>query len=411
MNKKKVVYIIVGIVLLVVLAVGIFFAAFIYPKLSIGNKIVTLLEPMIKAENQSMGIAIDARRNDDVIAMESELYFLTEDDMKYFVMEQNDFPIFIADNLLLFENGKAFLMGEETVSQTLDYKTMFSLMLALFEELDMTVEDSEFETSYAVSVTGEQMKNLLNSVMPAEEILFGNSADLIESVEQIQLRVIEKNEKLHRIEMIGNANMSDSPIDLKITITDIQILESGAYPIPSAVKECIETVDKDSLFSLSEDLFRLVKVAMPLADGENLSGNVAISVDCGLLQINTEADLETLKNQTSMDDASSSGGFAMGDISELPAMLAYLAMESDIQCIQKEDSYLYNMTLDADTMQELAEMVAPEITEYAVSLSKGNMTLVVLDETLFSMKVSIEGKLNALIVEIPVSVGVEFTFK
>ena len=69
------------------------------------------------------------------------------------------------------------------------------------------------------------------------------------------------------------------------------------------------------------------------------------------------------------------------------------------------------MTLDADRMQEVAEMIAPEIAEYAVHLSKGDMTLVVLDETLSSMEVSIKGKINAIILEIPVSVAVKFTFK
>lgn len=411
MNRKKLTYIIVGIICIVLLVGGIFFATSLYPRLSVGNKIVTLLEPIIKAENQSMDISIDARVKDEVITMESEVYFITEDDMRYLVMEQKDFPIFIADNLLLFENGKAFLLGEETVSQTLDYKTMFSLMLTLFEELDITEEKSEFETSYAILVTGEQMKSLLTSVLPSEEIFLGNRADFIESVEQIQLKVVEKEEKIHCIELIGNGNRSGSPIDLRITITDIEILESGIYSIPEDVKESIETVDRNTLFNLSEDLFRLVKAVMPLTNSENLKGNVNILVDCGLLQINTKTDLEKLKNQTFFDQESSSGTSNNGQINELPKVLAYLAMESNIQCIQKENSYVYSMTLDADTMQELAEMIAPEIAESAVRFSNGDVTLVVLDETLSSMEVSIKGKINAFIVEIPASVGVEFTFK
>jgi len=71
---------------------------------------------------------------------------------------------------------------------------------------------------------------------------------------------------------------------------------------------------------------------------------------------------------------------------------------------------VYRLVLDQPAMQELARMILPELAQYGGNLTEGEATIRLENDAITSMKVSIEGKVSALLVQIPVTVGAEFTF-
>ena len=55
-------------------------------------------------------------------------------------------------------------------------------------------------------------------------------------------------------------------------------------------------------------------------------------------------------------------------------------------------------------------MILPELSRYSDNLTAGNVTVVLEEGVISTMKISIEGKISALIVQLPVAVCAEFRF-
>lgn len=458
MNKKKTLYIILGAIGVVLLAIIVFFAVTIYPKLKAGKDIADALQPILEAENQSMYLDVNADINGELISLNTDIYLTKENDIKYMVLEQEGHPFYIVDNMLFLENGKAFLLGEEMQGQALEYEALFVQIAAVYDMFDITAVETDLETSYSVMVTGEQIETLLAAVMPTEQESF-------KGIETLQVALVTKEKKLDRIELSGKVDLEGTSVQIAVTIADFHILEEGEYAIPEVIKESVATVDKDSLFNLTQDLYRLIVALEPFSDMENIDGTVTMTVDCGLLQMNNTIDFSDLKKWAGGIGASDSGNYSGADktedntntesdteledavildentidkditdenktednrthtqqlvpeesekinLQQLPKIIGLLCMEGDISCTENGTSYVYRLVLDADFMKQLVESIVPEIVNYVVTLGEGSAELILEEERITSMKIVIKGDLNMIFTEVPMEIGAEFRFR
>lgn len=109
-NRKK------GMVLIIA---GIIFIALIFyiginltPKARMLKEITSALEPVLKEANQSMKLSMNVGTGENSIQTDVRIYMLKEE-RKYFVMEVNGVPLYIADQLLVLKNGKAFEIADK----------------------------------------------------------------------------------------------------------------------------------------------------------------------------------------------------------------------------------------------------------------------------------------------------------
>lgn len=188
-----------------------------------------------------------------------------------------------------------------------------------------------------------------------------------------------------------------------MTLSGFRILAAGDYPIPDTVKEAAASVNRAELFSLTEDLFRLVKALMPFADMDSISGTLALAVDCGPLQLDTRMDLSDLKT-------ASGSRLDPEKLQKLPEALGLMCMEGDLSCTKDGSAYMYRLVLDQPALQELARMILPELARYSGDLTEGEASLRLENNTVVSMKVSMKGSERALLVQLPVSVSAELIF-
>lgn len=421
MKNKKLVYGIIGVFVLVFAGIALYFGTKVLPKMNAVNEIIGALQPMIEAQNQSMDLEIDAKVKDEAIQLDSKLYMLTEDDRKYLVMEQESFPIYIVDNMLLFENGKAFLLADEIESQTdeLDYDKLFSLLMVLYEELDMTFVKTDLETSYSVMVTGEKMQEVLDILVPAEELLAIENLDLSQNMQQLQVCVVLQEGKLQRIEFAGEGNIMDTTSSISLHLSNFKLLESGAYPIPPAVIETVQTADKSTLFNLTEDVYRLAVALEPFSDIETIDGTVQVEVNCGLLQFDTTLDFQEMMKMT-QEDADGNIGSEGADgedaqmnttaLQNIPQMMGYLCMESEIRSVETQEGNIYTLVLEESAMQEICEMVIPELLNYVIDFKEGNVELLLTGDRISTMKITIDGSIRVLFSDIPAEVNIVFQF-
>lgn len=396
MKHKKWVLIILGIILLVVVIAAVCIGLRAAPTVNHALRISELLQPVLDAENQTMHIAVSAEFDGKPLALESDVYLVTEDGLSYLSIEQNGTAVYVADNVLFLENGKAFKIGDKLQAQAASYKDLLPHIGALYEALKITAEEAGNETAYSITVTGEQVDTLLAAASLGETLP-------VNGIEKLNVCLTERNEKLERITFSGNGTLDGTSVSLNVTLSGFRVLAAGDYPIPENVKQSAATVDPEALFSLTEDLYRLVLALAPFTDTDSIDGTLALTVDCGLLQVDTDLKLSDLKT-------TSGSQFDPEKLQKLPEMLGWLCMEGDISCTPKGDAYVYALELDQQGMQDLSQMILPELSQYGGNLTEGSVTVILEDNTITSMNVSIEGKISALIAQIPITVGAEFTF-
>lgn len=396
MKNKKWVLTILGIILLVVVIAAVCIGLRAVPTVNHALRISELLQPVLDAKNQTMRIAASAEFGGKMLALENDVYLVTEDGLSYLCIEQNGTAVYVADNVLFLENGKAFKIGDKLQAQAASYKDLLPHIGALYEALQITAEETDSATAYSITVTGEQVDTLLTAASLGDTLP-------VAGIETLNLCLTEKDGKLEKIIFSGNGNMDGTSVSLDVTLSGFRVLAVGDYPIPENVKQSAATVDPNELFSLTEDLYRLALALAPFADMESIDGTLALTVDCGLLQVDTDMKLSDLKT-------TSGSQLDPEKLQKLPEMLGWLCMEGDISCTPKENAYVYALELDQQGMQQLSRMILPELSQYGGNLTEGSVTVILEDNTITSMNVSIEGKISALIAQIPVTIIATFTF-
>ena len=395
-RSKKTILIVLCVILLAavvgILAIGLKIA----PNINHALRISELLQPMLEAKNQAMHIAVSAELDSKAFDLESDIFLTEEDGVSYLAVEQNGAAVYIVDNLLFLENGKTFKLGDAMQPQTKVYEDLLPQIGALYEVLKITAEKTESETAYSITVTGGQVNTLLEAASLGETI----PAD---GIQELHLQLTEKDGKLHNIIFTGSGNADGAAVWLQVTLSGFRILAAGDYPIPDAVKQAAATVDPNALFSLTEDLYRLVLALASFADMESIEGTLALRVDCGPLQLDTQMPLSDLNTD-------SNSQIDPEKLQTLPEVLGLMCMEGNLSCTNEGSDYLYRLVLDQPAMQELARMILPELTHYGGDLTEGEVSIRLENNEVVAMKVSIEGKVSALLVQIPVTVSAEFMF-
>lgn len=423
MEKKKwkiAIGVLLAIVVLIMIVFIADFCAGYLSRLKIGKEIADVLQPVLTEENKSMHLHVGADINGESLLFDSDIYMVKEDEVSYFVMEQMDVPVYIVENLLFLENGHAFKLAEEMEMEMPepDYKNLFLQIAAVYEVFDFTCVKTDLETAYAVEVTGEQVQKLLEALGPVENVLSADAGDKttgngvistqtaidFSMIEILNLEMIARNDSLYEIKMTGNAVVDGSEVAVEIILSQFQVLEAGAYEIPKVVQQAVATVDESTLFNLTEDLYRLFLAFDKLAKQESVDGTVTLHANCGMINFENTYNLSEFQT----DSEVSSDTEKLQDIENLPEMIGLLCMESEIRSEETSQGNVYSLRLDETSMQKISEMVVPELVDYVIDFKEGNVEILLGDEAILSMSISINGSIRVLFSDVPAEVGVEF---
>ena len=395
MKSKKILLVILCVILVAVVVGALCIGMRVAPTVNHTLRISELLQPVLNAENQMMHIAVSAKVDGQPIEMESDIFLVTEDGVDFVALEQNGNAVFASGNVLFLENGKAFKIGDDLQKRMTSYQDLLPQIGVLYNALKITAEETEHETVYSITITGDQVDTLL-AVASAGEVL------PVDGIEKLNLCLTERNGKLEQIRFSGNGELDGTSVALNVSLSGFRTLAAGDYPIPEEVKESAATVDSDQLFNLTEDLYRLVLALSPFADMESIDGSLNLVVDCGPIQLDTKLQLSDLQASSDSVDYQKLRG--------LPEMLGWLCIEGDISCTPEGNAYVYVLKLDQQSMQALARMISPELAQYGGKLTEGSATIILESGRIASMCASISGKINALITQIPITILAEFSF-
>ena len=406
MSNKKVKAIAIGIVALLLLGVGIWKAPNLFPTINATHEIMNALQPFLDAKKQSMYLELDVEAGEQKLQLEADIYAIKEESKEYLVIEQEKTPFYVVDNLILLENGKAFLLTNEELNQgkeNVNYLDMIPILATAFDEFQINRTEEKEKISYQIEVTGEQMRDILEATMSSK-------ADSVKSVECLQVELITIDGKLDYIQISGSANSTDSKISISMRISDFEVLADGAYEIPQLIKDSAKNADKDKLFCLTEDLYRLIKAVEPLSDTQKLQGTMNWQLSCGIIQINSTIDLEKLHSIPA--GTSNKGEQEKAETAtSLIDLMSTMVMEGELSCKEVNGVYVYELVMEEKAMKQFAETISPEMVSYVVNFEKGTIKLEIKEETLQELTIDISGSFNVLFTKIPVSIGVDLNFQ
>lgn len=395
MKNKKIFLALIAILIAVAVSIGIV-AARVVPKVNHSLRIGQLLQPLLDAPNQGMRMAVQGTLEGKSFQVDSRIYRIREAETDYLVLERNGHAVYFANHALFLENGKAFAIGDSMKMQPEEFEELLSRIGSLFGLLDITATQTDARTTYAITVTGEQVDALLAAASLGQELP-------VEDLQKLELQLTEQNGVLETIVLFGGGDLKGASASVQITLSDFQVLDAGAYAIPTPVRQQAATVNPQELFSLTEDLYRLALALAPLAEQMQLDGTLELAVNCGLLQLDTRVNLADL-NSASLPEADSEM------LKALPEMLGWMCMEGQLRCTVEDNGYLYELVLDQGNMQDLVSMILPEVAGYADFLTEGKVQIRLENGRLESMGVSVAGKIPALITQIPVTIQAAFLF-
>ena len=393
LKKKDIVLIIAGIIFLLLLA---FIGFRILPKNRMIKEIAQALQPVIEAENQFLHLKLDGTVDDKEILLDSDIYLITDQSQEYVIAKMSEIPIYITDNLLIFENGKAFRISNEMEGKIIDYKGLLSHISKIYGLLDIACEKTEEETTYKVQVTGEELDKLLN-LLPVEY-------EAIENIEELQLTLVTRENKLSTLEFYGRTVASDKKVELHLDLSGFKELAAGSYVIPEAVSYTVKNVDRASLLTLTEDLYRLIVAASKFEQEEAMTGMVYVKVDCGILHLNSSVPLKNLL------DGSSNSKINL-DKEKMLEIILYLCIEGNLSCAETKEGYRYELQLGEDVMQSIVSTFVPELVNHVVTIQNGSSYLILKEEDISTIHVNIDGNITVLMAEILASIDIEMCFK
>ena len=396
MNRRKGIFLLAaGILLLAGVMAAVCAGLGAAPAVNHALRISELLQPVTEADQLAMHVAVSAKINSETVDLESDVTIIAGAEPRFLILEQRGITLYVADNVLFLENGRAFRLGDAMQTHAASYAALLPRIGALFDQWQITAEQTEEGAVYEITVTGEAAEQLLAVVSPAETLP-------VAGIRELKLALTEKRGVLEEIRFSGAGRVNGTAVAILVELSGFRFPVSGEDPVPEAVRQRAATVDPGELFSLTEDLYRLVLAIEPLAHGEPVAGNLSLAVDCGPLQMDTELNLSELQTDSGQIDPE--------QLRALPEMLALICMEGDIRCTFRDGSYVYGLELDRQSMQELARMILPELEQYGSSLTGGSVTVVVKNNKVVSMNVSIGGAVRVMLVQLPISVTVEFSF-
>lgn len=314
---------------------------------------------------------------DTPVELNGGFSWIDRDDGRVFRLELEGADLYLANNLLCFENGRAYALTDATEDFTIP-----SDFLAFLG--GMTISGGK-EEGFTVTALESDGPGLQMELHQAE----GSLSQLILTV---------------------NSEMDGTPVQVRLLL---EPTGNAPDPIPEAVRTAIEN-GTGSVEPLTTSLLRLWSAWAQLADAGTVGADVTWSVQGGVLRL---GDTFTFYRTSGPDGPVYSVGkdsFTTFDpempktdtesaAASLPGILYAVLADGDTSCTADGGQYVYSLSLDTAAMESICYALAPEAEELWITFQEGSVSLILSDSRLTQISVQCSGEIEALILNIPVS--------
>ncbi len=407
------------VVLLAIIATGVF----VVIKMGAFMNAYELLQEFSGRSEYAMTLSLDIELDDQISNADISITKTQMDGHTVTSIQNDGITLYYADGAVIMENGKAYQISELYP----DYSSLLEETAKIFQNLSFTTNRSGGNTICTLTAEGEYARNLLKILIP-EQI------ENLSDTQKLTVELTSANDEIQSLCFSSEGTLIDdekTPYVISAELKPAAMDESIA--IPEAVKEAVNYGETERGTTISEDLFRLLCAWTDLNKEESFSADVALGVECSPISLNEDMKYEQAnvdgKKISSIRKNDFTLYFSDGifcdqngvclneedneliDRANLLKVLYQICMNGEFKCSDTgNDTWLYTLTLDEDAMKEVVYAAAPEVEELPVTLTSGNIQIMVKGSSITELDCSSMGGLDPLVEVAPVTVSVKMRF-
>ncbi|MGM9601309.1 MAG: hypothetical protein ACI3W5_06970 [Faecousia sp.] len=406
------------VVLALLLGIGGTAAFFLLPELLAGAEAYDLLKDYTEKEEVSMSLQAEAVVGQQSIQVDALLDRITLEGQAVTVVSENGRTLYYSDGAVFLENGDAYQISDAFP----DYSGLLEQTMALYKHVDIEAVNN----TYSITAEKEHAEAILKLLIPS-------AAPFLSETNCLNIDLIAKAGELEQIRFYGSGKLNDKN---ETAISVSAVLKCNDTPrdikIPQAVAESIQSGAYKTMGTLSDDFLRLVNGWQDLNDRNPLYARLTLNADCGPLAINDYLDFYRWLTEDGEIFSIQENGYALyftqdslcdvngnripiGNASNMDAAqlldIAYtFCMNASADCESNGSRYIYTVSLDEEGMEQVAYAIAPEAKKLDITFTSGDLVIVISNEKIESMGVTVRGSLHVVLTSTDVTMGAKLEF-
>lgn len=393
-------------------------AFFLLPDLIADKGAYDLLKDYIAKDHVAMELSSEIVIGEESYPVSALLERMNVNGQRVTAISENGRTLYYSDGTVFMENGAAYQVSAELP----DYSQVLELTMELYKHIDVT----EVNGVYSITAKEDDAKEIL-------ELLLPSAVAYLPDTDSLLVELWTNSGTLSKINISGNGQFDDEAHTAYSVSTVLTFIEKPQQEIPAAVNEAIVNNDPEGTGTLTDDLCRLLTGWQNLNETSPLVADVSFDVDCGVLDLNEQLKLyrwnvsdmqiySVQKNgyglfftENSICDSNgariSAANAANVDTAKLLDILYTVCMNGSVQCKINDEQYTYMLALDEDGMAEVAYAIAPETKKMNITFSAGSVSVVVENESIQHIEVTISGGVQVVLSKADMAISVTMDLK
>lgn len=374
------------------------------------------LETLNSSERLSMDVTVDAALDAGTTHTEATLQRKTVDGRQISYVQLEDVPLYYTDGAVILENGSRAYQIHESFP---DYAALLQIIVPLYLDLKAAHGDD----AWTITIDGETAQQLLQAAVP--EL----SKDLLKT-QTVTVRVQTDGNDVESIELTADGTLQTN-LPFSLTVCMKHFSYSASFEMPDAVLATVNHLD-DDLPVITEDVLSLLAAWQQWRNQSSQTAVMSLSADLGPLVVNQSFNFYAGQFDGKPVYAISKDGVsvywsgdqvvrqdgtpASGEEKELAKTSALLEVLYDtcqnaaFTKTQQNGSDIYTIRLDADGMEALAALIAPDSQKLDMTFRSGELTVHVTQGTIRRLSFDCSGKVKVVSLEETASLHGEIEF-
>ena len=290
-------------------------------------------------------------------------------------------PLYLSDGRVYLENGRAF-----RVASRLDQSAAMELAGQIFSGGQIKKVKKENDTVYRAVVQNATADRVIS-------VFLGTEYQGLIHVKELTVELTATDRKVKQLSVVGQG-VTEKGSEIGLTATFVTEPMAERPAIPQNVLQAMAE-DNDVTEILTEDMLSLFSAWMKFDDAENLTAEISLNAEGGPLSVSTDCSyFRTKVNGTYLhclstpimtmyftdhaactEDGSSLQGTENQprDAARIISAARELSLEGRYSCEHNGDTRIFNISLDPEASEKLAETVMPQLRE--MHLTYGDNTV------------------------------------
>lgn len=417
-KKKRMIFLLL-ILVLVIAAI----CALAGEKIPAAADACDLLEEFAGQPENAMTLSMSVQLNGILTNTEMDITRTQVENHTVTRIQSSGVSLYYADSAVIMENGRAFKISERHP----DYSLLPAQAVELFKTVSFSASRSNGNVTCLLTAEGDNAKQLLKVLLP-------DQADNLSDTQKLTVELTSSKDKIFSLRFSSEGTLMDAANTTYTLTAELKPknIDPG-YTVPDAVKKVVCSGDLEGEASISEDLFRLLSAWTAMSQEDSFSADVQLDVECGPISLN-----ENIKYGQALVEGNSISFVRKDDLAVyfgegtfcdqngvplakqdntltdrvyLLEILKQICLNGEFGCTDTGNStWLYTLTLDEDTMKEIAYAASPEMKLLPVTLSSGSVQITASSTAIKEINCACTGNMTALEGTSPVTVSVKLMF-